>query len=283
MQGVVFNIQRHSIHDGPGIRTTVFLKGCNLRCLWCQNPESIDRNPQLQFYPQKCIGCGECRKVGDDIKEKAAVCNAEALVLRGKIMTVDEVMFEVDKDRDYYKSSGGGVTFSGGEPLLQADFLKSLLIECKNRGYNTAVDTAGNVLWQTIESVMPYVDLWLYDVKLLDSDKHKNATGVSNETILNNLRKISSVAGSNIIIRVPVIPGINDEVGELENIADMLFDLPNLGNLQYIELLPLNHFAEGKYDSLGMDYKVKDYPVPTKEDLHAFGKIFSAKGLPVKC
>jgi len=246
--------------------------------LWCQNPESIDPRPQLQFYPRKCINCGECRTVGDDIKAKAEVCNAEALILRGKTMTVDEVMTEIDKDRHYYESSGGGVTFSGGEPLLQIDFLKALLLECKNKGYHTTVDTAGNVPWQTIESVMQYVDLWLYDMKLADSDKHKNAVGVTNKTILSNLHRLSSAA-KNIVIRIPVIPGINGDIVEIEKIVDIL---SNIKNIWYVELLPLNHIAEGKYDSLGIDYKVKGYPTPSPEDLHLLSKVFLAKGIPLK-
>ena len=306
MQGVVFNIQRHSIHDGPGIRSTVFLKGCNLRCLWCQNPESIDTRPQLQFYPRKCIGCAACYSVcpagalrydndDDNNNDKrvyiknacrrcgacAEACYAEALILRGRIMTADDVMTELDKDRHYYETSNGGVTFSGGEPLLQIGFLKTLLLECKNRGYHTAVDTAGNVSWHTVEGVMPYVDLWLYDIKLADGEKHKKATGATNRAILANLKHLAS-AGSNIIIRVPIVPGMNDGAGEAERIADIASYISDIKNIRYVELLPLNHMAEGKYDSLGMDYKAKEYPPPSSENLNELAKIFMAKGLTVK-
>jgi len=166
--------------------------------------------------------------------------------------------------------------------------LKALLIRCKNNGHHTAVDTAGNVSWQTFENVMPYVDLWLYDIKLYDDEKHRNATGTSNETILRNLYRLASEENNiNIIIRIPVVPGINDDVEEIESIADMLSDLSKTktGNIQYIEsieLLPLNHVAEGKYDSLDMEYKVRGYPVPSSEFMKKLAEVFSKKGLTVK-
>ncbi|MCL1794018.1 MAG: glycyl-radical enzyme activating protein [Oscillospiraceae bacterium] len=297
MQGIVFNIQRHSIHDGPGIRSTVFLKGCSLRCLWCQNPESLDLSPQLQFYPQKCIGCGECRRVcqkgalrfenGGRIYETALcrrcgecakACFADALILRGKAMTAGEVAAEIDKDRHYYESSGGGVTFSGGEPLLQADFLNSLLVHCKKNGYHTAVDTAGNVPWQAFEAVMAHVDLWLYDIKASGCGAHEKATGAKNGTILDNFRRLAAAA-NDIAVRVPVVPGINDGADEIEGIAGIL---SGIKNLRYVELLALNHMAEGKYASLGMDYPAKDRPVPSADYLLGLKKIFSAKGLAAK-
>jgi len=244
----------------------------------------LDFRPQLQFYPHKCIGCGECRKVGGDIAAKAEACNAEALVLRGRTMTVSEVMAEIDRDRYYYESSNpiGGVTFSGGEPLMQIDFLKALLLECKSggRNYHTAVDTAGNVPWNIIESVMRYVDLWLYDIKLADEKKHKSATGASNDKILSNLKNLAlQSVEQNIIIRIPIVPGINDDTAELESIAGILSDAKNI---QYVELLPLNHAAESKYASLSMEYKVKDYPAPSPDDLTVLSEAFAAKGVSVK-
>jgi len=297
MQGNVFNIQRYSIHDGPGIRTTVFLKGCTLKCFWCHNPESIDPQPQLQFFPQKCVGCGKCfgvcpeqairlngnQRVYEGSRCKrcgrcANACWADALVLRGNGMTTEAVLAEVDKDRHYYESSGGGVTFSGGEPLLQANFLRELLVQSKSRSYHTAVDTAGNVKWEAIESVLPYVDLWLYDIKVYETRKHEAATGSSNAFIQSNLKRLAT--GENrIIIRIPVIPGVNDDLAEMEAIAEFL---AGLRGVELVELLPLNHMAEGKYDSLHLEYKAAGYIPPSRETLEALSEVLIRKNLPVR-
>jgi len=269
IKGNIFNIQRYCIHDGPGIRTTAFLKGCGLRCYWCHNPESWAAAPQIQVFFEKCIGCGNCFKAcpagahgvtkkGREFKRElcggcgacAEVCYAEALVLRGKRVSVREVLAELEKDREFYEQSGGGVTFSGGEPLCQPEFLEALLRECKAVGLHTAVDTAGNADWAVFEAVMPFADLWLYDVKVIDGAKHKKATGADNSAILGNLKALMA-AGADINIRVPVIPGLND--GEEEKKAIMGF----LEGLRYsgpVEYLPFHRMAQGKYDSLGMAY-----------------------------
>ena len=296
MRGNVFNIQRYSIHDGPGIRTTVFLKGCNMRCFWCHNPESIDPRPQIQFFPQKCIGCGKCygmcpelailsdagRRVYLNDKcvrcgKCAENCYAEALVLTGKTMKADEIIAEIGKDRHFYQSSGGGVTFSGGEPLLQPDFLRELLIESKKQGYHTVVDTAGNVPWKIIEDMIPFVNLWLYDIKLYNSERHKSATGSDNALILENLGKLAS--RTKAAVRIPVIPGVNGSVEETGDIAGFL---SGLAEIQYIELLPLNHLSEGKYGSLNLDYKIRDYVPPSRAELDILYEIFESKGLRIK-
>ncbi|MDO8685569.1 MAG: glycyl-radical enzyme activating protein, partial [Clostridiales bacterium] len=256
MKGQIFNIQRFSIHDGPGIRTTVFFKGCSLRCLWCHNPESIAYKPQLQFFPQKCIGCGKCVEVcpaqahtyssGNRVFKRelckscgscADTCYAEALVISGICMEADEVMQEIEKDSSYYLSSGGGVTFSGGEALLQKDFLKELLIKCKKRNFHTTVDTAGNVPWDNFEAVLPYVDLFLYDIKTFSEDKHKEATGAGNERILENLSRLSG-AQTEIWVRIPVVPGINDSYNEMESISDFI---AGLKHVSLVELMSFHH------------------------------------------
>lgn len=296
-KGLVFNIQRFSIHDGPGIRTTVFLKGCSLRCFWCHNPESISTLPQVQFFPQKCIGCGKCFQIcpvhahiiadGERLFKRelcihcgrcTEVCYAEALVMSGRYMTVSEVMDEVMKDKAFYDNSGGGVTFSGGEALLQMDFIRELLVESKNKGLHTAVDTAGNLPWEIFEEVLPYVDLFLYDIKVMDADMHRWATGVYNGRILDNLKRLASY-DSKIWIRIPIIPGVNDDVWEMEAIADFIKPLPGI---EVIELLPFHRLGEGKYESLGMEYKARGYNPPTEEKMRELAEVFKQKNLPVK-
>lgn len=297
MEGLVSNIQRFSIHDGPGIRTTVFLKGCNLRCSWCHNPESWKSHPEIQIFPQKCIGCGNCIKVcpvgahqiigGErgflrDLCEScgrcAEECYADALVLVGKVMSVQEIINEVEKDRSFYKTSNGGVTFSGGEPLLQKDFIYALLLESKSKGFHTAVDTAGNVAWEVFDTVLPYVDLVLFDVKAVSEDKHIKGTGVSNTRILENLKKLSTV-GTRIWIRIPIIPGFNDNTNDMEEVAALVRDL---ANIDLIELMPFHRLGKGKYESLGLEYACKDYETPSSEHMSRLVKVFTDRGLVCK-
>ena len=276
--GYIFDIQRFSINDGPGIRTTVFIKGCNLCCFWCHNPESQKPYPQIQFFPSKCIGCGKCvevctnsarlynqgkrvylRQLCVNCGKCAEVCNAEALVLCGKRMTVKEVIEKVKKDLPFYRISGGGVTFSGGEPLLQVEFLKELLMECKRQNIHTAVDTAGNVIWEMFEEILPYTDLFLYDIKCMDESKHKEATGSGNVWILKNLKLVTEFE-KDVWIRIPVIPGINDNEEEMKRIADFIQELKGI---KKINLLPFHKLGKEKYESLGMEYKAENYlPVP---------------------
>lgn len=297
MTGRVLNIQKFSIDDGPGIRTTVFLKGCNLHCLWCHNPESISPDYQIQFFPQRCIKCLSCSKVcpagAHFLKDSnvvfarelcrrcqicVEVCHSKALVIQGKSMTTDEVIDEVIKDRAFYENSGGGVTFSGGEPLLQKDFLVELLKRSKNLGLHTAVDTAGNVPWKTFQDIMEYVDLYLYDVKMMDRDKHKLKTGVENGRILSNLEKLVA-AGARIHVRVPVIPGVNDNIEEMGEIASFL---QKLDGIELIELLPYHGFAESKYESLGAEYTYKGCKTPNQDLMKAMLDAFLKKNLNAK-
>lgn len=297
MKGIVSNIQRFSIHDGPGIRTTVFLKGCNLRCFWCHNPESLNMHPELQVFPDKCIGCGKCfqicpvnahqviegqkifkREICKQCGKCAQNCYAEALLMVGQEMTVDEVMKEVAKDRLFYENSRGGVTFSGGEALLQKDFVKALLIDSKNHGFHTAIDTAGHVSWQTFEEILPYVDLVLYDLKRMDSRKHQDSTGAENTRISNNLKKLAT-KGMELWIRIPIIPGLNDNLNEVEKMAD---SIQALERVDLVELLPFHGLGQNKYESLGMEYKAKDYKTPSKETMDKLAKVFEDRGLLTK-
>ena len=282
MKGLIFDIQRFSVHDGPGIRTTVFLKGCNLRCLWCHNPESINPFPELQRYLYKCIGCGQCIKVcpneATKNREKCLNCGrctkecfSGARVLAGSYMSLEEVLEVVERDKGFYIETQGGVTFSGGEPLLQKDFLREILKSSKNHGINTAVDTAGNIPWESIEEILPYTDLFLYDLKVMDEIKHKEVTGVSNKIILSNLKELSNRT-SEIIIRIPVIPGINNS---LKNMQATYNFLKELKGIKAVELIPFHKLGEGKYESLGIEYPAKDFRLLEKGEIEKLGIIFS--------
>ncbi len=292
--GTVFNIQKYSIHDGPGIRTTVFLKGCNLRCLWCHNPESFDQNPQIQHFPDRCIGCGACfqlclegaHRMTDDGKvfdrDVCKVCGrcveecyAGSLVIMGEEMSVEEVLTEVEKDRPFYETSGGGVTFSGGEPLLQIEFTAALLKESKRRHLPTAIDSALNVPWETILKVKPHTDLFLIDVKTLDNDLHRKLTGVGNSRVLENLKRLAD-GNVEIWVRVPVVPDIvNDSESQIEALVDFI---GGLEGIEMVELLPYHRLAEAKYRSLGLEST--RYETPTAEQMERLKAVLTRNGLP---
>lgn len=261
-KAVIFDIQKNSFVDGPGIRTTVFFKGCNLRCKWCHNPESQSSKPEIMFYADKCTGCGRCRGITAD--DTDFVCFNDAKQICGREYTADEVFAEVVKDKTFYENSGGGVTFSGGECMLQIDFLCEILKKCKESGIHTAVDTAGNVPWERFEKILPYTDLFLYDIKAFSEELHKEGTGVSNSLILENLKRLS--CGEEIIIRIPVIGGYNDNIGELTRIAEFLKGI----EYSKVELLPYHAMGEHKYDALNMKHKkfsVPEHTVVTMQKL----------------
>ena len=240
VEGLIFSIQRYSLHDGPGIRTIVFFKGCNLRCLWCHNPESQSAVPELMSYPDKCRNCGACTafcsKAFTDACSKcgscASVCRYGAREKCGKKESADDVFDVILKDRDYYEVSGGGVTLSGGEPLLQPEFAAAILEKCRENGIHTAIETAGNVPSETLERLMPLTDLFLYDIKCIDTELHKNLTGVSNDLILSNARLLQN-SGAEVIFRMPVVPGFNDsEIGAVsEFVGDGKLELMRMSRL----------------------------------------------------
>ena len=296
MLGTIFNIQRFSIHDGPGVRTTVFLKGCNLHCFWCHNPESRRMNVDIQFFPLKCIACGRCvelcpqgaqllepasgeRLFDRDLCQKcgtcAAECFAEALLVSGRQVSVAEVMQEIEQDKTYYQERQGGATFSGGEPLLQVDFLSALLAACRAQGIHTAVDTAANVPWESLAAILPLTDLFLVDCKAFDEQKHRQGTRASNQRILDNLTRLAA-SGANIWIRIPVIPGVNADEEEIGHIAAFLAPLPGIHR---VELMPFHHLGAGKYESLGLPYPTKDLQPPAAPLLERLCAICQAAGL----
>ncbi len=236
MQGLVFDIKHYAIHDGTGIRTTIFLKGCPMACLWCHNPESQKSEPQYMMRERKFDG--------KTYKEKELV---------GKEMTTLEVMKEINKDRVYYEESGGGVTFSGGEPLVQSAFLKDVLAACKKEGYHTALDTSGHANGTVMEEVIELTDLFLFDLKLMDDAVHLKYTGVSNQLSLKNLDLIIE-AGKEVIIRFPVIPGITDTKDNISKIANHM----KQRDIKRIDLLPYHGMARNKYEKLGRKYELEE-------------------------
>lgn len=288
--GLVLNIQHFCTHDGPGIRTNVFLKGCSLRCKWCSNPESINLKPELGYKPGQCIGekqCGFCLKevcpesaiymVGsaDPPEDKVRinwdlctncgkcvdVCPTNALYLFGQEMTVDQVLDEVEQDSSFYRESGGGITLSGGECQLQPDFAAALLAGAHERGINTAIETAFNVPWSFVEKVLPHVDVVLHDHKLTDPERHRKWTGVPNQRILENLRKAyERFPDKTFIARTPVIPGVNDDE---EHIRAVLAFIKPYKNVIDYELLPYMRFGESKYGFLGKVYEMQDFNPPS--------------------
>jgi len=267
--GIVFDIQRYSIHDGPGIRTTVFLKGCPLRCSWCQNPESQNREPELLLNKTLCIGCGRCIPVctaganslfgkRSRIDRAKCVrcgicvtsCPNQARRMSGKLMTVDEVVKEVKKDLKFYETSGGGVTLSGGEATFQPDFASAILRKSKELMIHTALETCGYVSWKVLDELLPYVDLVLYDIKHWDSERHQRGTGVGNQIIFENARRVAGLKPMKV--RVPLIPGFNDSEHDIRSIASFVGLLPNQIAM---ELLAYNPLGEGKYERLGKEEK----------------------------
>jgi pyruvate formate lyase activating enzyme len=292
--GIIFDIKKFSIHDGPGIRTTIFLKGCPLGCWWCHNPEGQAQQPELILRPKRCIGCSACLEVcerdaivleGDVIstqRERCKACGAcvevcytEARQLVGRRMTVDQVMDEIQRDVAFYDQSSGGVTFSGGEPLAQPEFLHALLRACKARGLHTTLDTCGFATWDVLDGVREDVDLFLYDLKLADDARHRTFTGVSNEPILANLHSLSR-RGHHIVLRVPIIPGINDDEENLQQIAMLAAALPSL---ERVELLPYHGMGRDKYRRLGKVWRMAEVDPPTRERLAEVAQTMHVPGL----
>ena len=273
--GIVFNIQHYSVHDGPGIRTVVFLKGCPLRCRWCANPESQNLRPELGWTEKDCIGCESCVRLlpelgcqldresglhweadtlpcADRVKR---VCPGQALHVIGERMTVSQVLEQVEKDEIFYDNSGGGITLSGGEPLMQADFAEALLREAGKHHLNRAMESSGFATWSALERVAAQLDFLFFDIKVLDEKRHLENTGVSNQLILENLRKARAAFPKlGIRVRTPVIPGVNDSEEEIGAIAAFLRTVPNV---EY-ELLKYHRFGQGKYKTLRREYPMGD-------------------------
>ncbi len=304
--GIVFNIQRFSVNDGPGIRTTVFLKGCSLSCGWCSNPEALIKSPQIITRDIKCIQCGKCVEVCDQqaismvdnvrivdwdkcnhCMRCTEVCPSGALQASGKQMTVAEVFQEIEKDSSYYQRTGGGLTVSGGESMVQWKFALALLKEAKERGLHTTLDTTGNTSWDKLDEVLNYVDVVLYDIKHLDSNKHQQATGVPNKPILKNLQKIldrsalktGDKSGPAIWLRYPLIPEFNDSNEDREALCQFILGLKP--SVDKVCLLPYQNYGEPKYAALGMDYPWEEKPTIEKAQVMEFKQQMESCGIEV--
>ena len=268
MAGYISNIQRFSVHDGPGIRTTVFLKGCGMRCFWCHNPETLSTKQELQLFADSCKHCAACveacannvhlmedsmhifkRELCSACGDCVKACFFDALKLAGKLMKADEVLAEILRDKSFYQKHGGGVTFSGGEPFYQAAFLKEILKLCRGENISTIVESALHVPYDVIEQMLPLIDIFLVDIKHLDSGVHKKATGVDNKLILSNLQRLVE-SGADVHIRIPIIPGFNDNIGCVTDIASFIKEI----GISKAELIPFHGMAIGKYQSLGLSY-----------------------------
>lgn len=309
MKGKVFDIQRYTLNDGPGIRTEIFLQGCPLCCRWCHSPDSQDPKGELAWFPIQCVGikkCGACLKAcqqeaiteGEKIYSKfvkeeiqlpkldrnkcnkcgkcAAVCYPKAFYMTCQEKAVSEIMEVIKKDQDYYYASGGGVTISGGEPLVQADFAREILKESKRLGLNTALDTSGDVSWGSFEKVLDYVDLYLYDLKSMIPEISEILTGKSNELILDNLRKLSEF-GKKIQIRYPLIPGLNDQKENVERTADFCASLGNA--VTAVQLLPYHRLGAVKYERIGRKYSLSKLQPMKKEEAEKFRNAFEKYGI----
>lgn len=291
--GHIFNIQKFSVNDGPGIRTVVFFKGCPLHCEWCANPESQMTKPQVFWDNKKCLRCGHCVSIchNEAMKleyDKVIInhntcngcrkcmdeCSAEALLLEGYTSDVNKIMEVIDQDEVFYLESGGGVTLSGGEVMMQSDFAIQILKACKKKGYSTAVETTAFCQKEVFLKVIEYVDYLMIDFKHYSSDKHLEKTGVNNEIIIENI-KASKSLNKQILIRIPVIPGFNDSLDDALSFSLKLKEL----DIHTCQLLPFHQFGENKYHLLNKPYVYEDVPSLHKEDLIEYQNIFKSNGI----
>ncbi|MBC7363085.1 MAG: glycyl-radical enzyme activating protein [Candidatus Aminicenantes bacterium] len=299
MKGTFFDLKRYAVHDGPGIRVTVFFKGCPLHCLWCHNPEGISPEKELMLLPSRCARCGDCLRAcrhgvlsqepdgevvadhsrctlcGDCIK----ACARDAIQIVGWEATIAEIVTEIEKDRSFFDQSGGGVTLTGGEPLLQAEFTEALIDELKLRGVHVALDTSGYAPEETFLRVAGKSDLVLFDLKLMDEGKHKKFTGVSNQLILHNFRVFDSKTQVPVWARFPLIPGVNDDGENLEEMADFL---ASLKNVKLINILPYHKGGVEKFRRLGRENEFVVFNSPTEENINGVVKFFQDRGFKAK-
>lgn len=296
-KGVIFNIQKFSIHDGVGIRTLVFMKGCPLRCIWCSNPESQNPGVEIMDVKAKCSGCGKCVSkcqndaiepntydINRDICIKCGNCTqfcfAECKKIVGQTVTINELMKIIEKDRVFYRNSGGGVTVGGGEPTMQSGFVTEFLKACRKAHIHTAIETCGYGAWERIESVFEYTDQVFFDLKCMDNEAHKNFTGVENTTILCNAANVAEM-NKEVVFRVPLVPGINDSDDNIRKTGAFVKDLAEYNNNISIELLPYHNFGKDKYKWLNVEYKLEDTMAPLSENVSRYNEMLLGMGLNV--
>lgn len=295
IEGYVFDIQRFSLRDGPGIRTLVFLKGCPLRCAWCDNPESQSLSPEIGEFPKRCIGCGSCinvcperaitednwqinRSLCTNCGKCAEVCPSGARKISGARKSVEDIVEEVEKDRLFYENSGGGVTLSGGEPLMQPAFSREILRICKKRGIHTAMETCGHAPWSEFEKILSFLDLVLFDIKHTNPEKHKEATGESNQLIFENFTHLAHLK-TPVIIRIPLIPGYNDTI---ENVGSIIKLLEAYRRLRKIDLLPYHELGANKYKRFGKRYTFEVANSLPEKRAQEIKRMFESRGFEVR-
>jgi pyruvate formate lyase activating enzyme len=303
-KALVTNVQKYNMHDGPGVRTLVFFKGCPLRCKWCSNPENLERKFQVMYSRNACVDCGACVPVcpvgihsisaagvhevdrsieciGCRACEKA--CPQKALSIAGKNMTISEILAIIEEDRMFYDMSGGGVTIGGGDPIMHPDPVTSLLMACKKEGINTAMETSGYAKLETVLQVAEFTDLFLFDMKQIDSTKHYELTGVHNEQILKNIKELLN-RRFNVKIRMPLLKGLNDSEKDIQGVVEFLTPFKEYKNFKGVDLLPYHKFGVNKYCQLGMEYPLEgmEDPYLTAEDLARIEKQFKDEGIQVQ-
>ncbi len=295
MKGLIYDIQRFAIHDGPGIRTLIYMKGCPLRCLWCSSPHTQKKSPEILYLESNCKGCLSCveacpekaiklsdnekitidRNICNTCGQCVETCPNDALRLVGKQITVEELFQDVMKDNPFYRRSKGGVTVGGGEPTMQHEFVANFLKKCKETYIHAAIETCGYAKWESLENILDYVDLLYFDIKHMDSNIHKKITGISNEIILENARKASKLKP--LIIRIPLIPDINDSEENILKTAGFAAELGE--NLLWIELLPYHKFGIVTYEQLGREYELKDVEPPSEEHMKKLKALVESCGV----
>lgn len=299
MEGYISKIERFSLHNGPGIRTTVFIQGCPLKCAWCGNPELHESCSELLYNPDICLKeCIEClgmcpakaiekensgkiiikRDVCDKCRKCVVACPTKAISFMGMRVTVEDVLNELAKDIPFYESSGGGVTVSGGEPLGQPEFVLELLRACKKQNIHTALDTCGYAHWRDLKEILEYTDLVLYDLKFVDTKKHKRYTGVNNDLILKNLKNIAQYKSSSLIVRFPLVPGINDSNEDIDKLVDFLGSI----SFKRFDILPYHRLGVAKYAMLGKPFRLQKTKQPSREEIDSVRSLVMAKGVEVR-
>lgn len=292
----VANVQKYNMHDGPGVRTQVFFKGCPLRCKWCSNPESLEKKYKVMYKRSSCVDCGACVSVcpagihsvnaagthainyGIDCigcRKCEVACPENALSISGEMKTISELLEVIEEDRMFYELSGGGVTAGGGDPLLQPEAVTNLLMACKKEGINTAVETSGYTRTETLLKIAEFTDLFLYDIKHIDSQKHYELTGVRNDQILKNLKELIH-RRYNVKIRMPLLKGLNDSPGDIRGVIGLLMPFQECKNFKGVDLLPYHKLGVNKYKQLGLEYPLEGVPDPSpeSEDLSRIEKMF---------